>query len=88
MLHPQKHKNLTEVNGESSYFFWWYEIKTKTSQDYSTAIKVLLDVLNSYWLQKWMELNPYKKIGSNKLWDLREPWQPVSYWHCKSKTVK
>ena len=62
MLHPQKHKNLTEVNGESSFLFGWRAIKTKTAQDYSTGIMVLLDVINYYWLQKLVELRPSKNI--------------------------
>ena len=63
LLHPQKHKYLMEVNGESSLLFGWCAIKTKISQDWSTALKVFLDVLNSYWLQKLVELRPTKKLG-------------------------
>ena len=65
-MHPQKHKNLTEVNGESLFFFRCCAIKTKTAQKRSTALKVLLDVLNSYWLQKLVELQLSKNIGSNE----------------------
>ena len=70
MLHPQKQKNLAEANGESSLFFGWCAIKTKTVHDSSTALKVLLDVLNSCWLPKLVELWPSKNFGSNKLWDI------------------
>ena len=37
------------------------------------ALKVLLDVLNSYWLEHLVELRP-----SNEPWDLGGLWQPVS----------
>ena len=53
MLHPQKHKNLTEVNGESSFFFALYAIKTKIAQDQSTTPEVLLDVPNINGYKKW-----------------------------------
>ena len=42
----------------------------KIAQDESTALKALLDVINSYWLQKLLELRPSKKIGSNEPWDI------------------
>ena len=75
------HKNLTEVNGESSLFFIWYAIKTKIEQDQSTTLKALLDVLNYYWIQKLVELRPSKNFGSNDPWDLGDLWQPVSDWY-------
>ena len=79
MLHPQKHKILTEVNGESSLFFIWRAIKNKTAQDYSTALKVLPCVLNFYWLQKLVELHPSKKIGSKKA---------VRYWGPMATSIR
>ena len=75
-------------SGESSFFFIWCEIKTKIAQDYSTALKDLLDMINSYWLQKLVELWPSKKVGSNELWDLGNLWQPVSYSTLKNGTRK
>ena len=44
-------------------------------------IKALLDVFNSYWPQKLVELRPSKNIGSNEPWDLGDLWQPVSDWY-------
>ena len=41
----------------------------------------MLDVLNYYWLQKLVELRPYKKCGSNEPLDLGDLWQPVLYWY-------
>ena len=86
LLHPQKHKNMTEANGDSSFLFGWCAIKTETAQDYSTALKSLLDVLNSYWLQTLMELRPFKNFRSNEPWDLWDLWQPLLYW-CRMKNV-
>ena len=79
-LHPQKHKNMAEVNGESSSFFGLFSIKTKIAKDWLTALKVLLYVLNSFWLQKLVELRPSKHFGSNEPWDIGDLWQPVLYW--------
>ena len=44
-------------------------------------IKVLLDMINSYWIKKLVELRSSKKIGSKKPWDLGNLWQPVSDWY-------
>ena len=44
------------------------------------ALKALLYVINSYWLQKLVELRPSENFGSNELWDHVDLWQPVLYW--------
>ena len=53
LLHPQKQKNMTKMNGESSLLFRWCAIKTKIAQDQSKALKALLDVLNLIGYQNW-----------------------------------
>ena len=55
--------------------------------DLPTALKVFLDVLNSYWLQKLVELlRPSKTLGrSKKPWDLGDLWQPVSDWYYQAE---
>ena len=42
------------------------------------ALEVLLEMLNSYWLHKLVELRPSKHIGSNEPWYFGDLWQPVS----------
>ena len=38
-------------------------------------------MINSYWLQKLVDLQPSKKIGPKKPWDIGDLWKPVSDWY-------
>ena len=51
-------------------------------------LKVLLDMLNSCWLQKLVELRPTQNFGSNEQWDLGELWQLVFLWYNRVRRDK
>ena len=42
---------------------------------------VFLDVINSYWLKKLVEIRTSKNFGSNEPWDIGDLWEPVLYWY-------
>ena len=53
------------------------DVQLKNSTRLIDGSYFFLYVINSYWLQKLVELRTSKNIGSNEPWDLGHLWKPV-----------